>query len=650
MRRSIFVTTLALAGLAAPAAADPSGGVDTALFRQSYDTGGVFTLEGARLMPVRDLSWKVLTTYAQSPLDVAVPGIGAMAGDANPDSVLDYLVTIDMAFGLTVRERLEIGLDVGAYRTTTGEGYGVRGLYVPGAPSTSTGVQALRPLSNIDPSGGFAADGLAGPLDVRVGAKVGLIAGKNLALSIVGTASLPFGEDQMLLGDKSYVFEPRIALDYRLDLVHATRLVINAGARFRERTVLEAWDSLNGAMSAADAKAFLDVGSEGIVGVGGVYELAPRALIGLEGVALIPLPAGASFGSCRTYNGKRCSELKTNSDPALSDYWGDADRGDLTVMATIGLMLRLNPHVTATLQTGGGFIGARADDFRIGLGVVWSPQPAGVGEVGRGDRDKDGIPDIADACAEEAEDRDGFQDDDGCPDLDNDSDGIADANDACVDEPEDRDGFQDDDGCPEGDNDADGIPDARDRCPDQKEDGDGFQDDDGCPDDDNDGDGFADLTDKCPNEPETVNGIEDDDGCPDSRGTGPEERQDRIDLRGGTIDFAGRGATLTAASKVLLQQVARLIKDRNLVIRVEVHVALGTKATGAGAIAAQKRRDKDLAARRAAAVISVLTAEGAAQNQVQGVGVGSDRPLSGTVSTDAANDRVDFIKAQQRTP
>ena|GEM_PF-5784673 len=100
-------------------------------------------------------------------------------------------------------------------------------------------------------------------------------------------------------------------------------------------------------------------------------------------------------------------------------------------------------------------------------------------------------------------------------DADTDGDGIADRLDKCPNEAEDRDGFQDDDGCPDPDNDGDGIADAVDKCPNDAEDKDGFQDDDGCPDPDNDGDGIADAVDKCPNEPETVNGIDDQDGCPD---------------------------------------------------------------------------------------------------------------------------------------
>jgi tetratricopeptide (TPR) repeat protein len=99
--------------------------------------------------------------------------------------------------------------------------------------------------------------------------------------------------------------------------------------------------------------------------------------------------------------------------------------------------------------------------------------------------------------------------------LDTDHDGVSDAVDRCPTEPENRDGFQDDDGCPEPDGDRDGIADAIDKCPGEAEDRDGFQDDDGCPDPDNDRDGIADAADKCPDEPEVVNGLDDEDGCPD---------------------------------------------------------------------------------------------------------------------------------------
>ena len=65
------------------------------------------------------------------------------------------------------------------------------------------------------------------------------------------------------------------------------------------------------------------------------------------------------------------------------------------------------------------------------------------------DRDGDGIPDNLDKCPDDPEDKDGFEDEDGCPDPDNDKDGIPDSADACPNEPETVNGFQDEDGCPD---------------------------------------------------------------------------------------------------------------------------------------------------------------------------------------------------------
>jgi OmpA-OmpF porin, OOP family len=100
----------------------------------------------------------------------------------------------------------------------------------------------------------------------------------------------------------------------------------------------------------------------------------------------------------------------------------------------------------------------------------------------RVDSDNDGIPDDVDQCPDMPEDKDGFQDEDGCPDFDNDNDGIYDSQDQCPNDPEDFDGFEDSDGCPDLDNDHDGIPDKLDKCPNTPEDIDGYQDEDGCPD------------------------------------------------------------------------------------------------------------------------------------------------------------------------
>jgi MYXO-CTERM domain-containing protein len=132
------------------------------------------------------------------------------------------------------------------------------------------------------------------------------------------------------------------------------------------------------------------------------------------------------------------------------------------------------------------------------------------------DTDGDGLLDSVDACPEEPEDFDGWQDEDGCPDTDNDGDGIRDVDDRCPLVKEDPDGFEDLDGCPDDDNDADGIFDTVDECPLVPEVFNGVDDEDGCPEDDQDGDGLYDVIDQCPTNPEDFDNFEDEDGCPDT--------------------------------------------------------------------------------------------------------------------------------------
>ena len=137
------------------------------------------------------------------------------------------------------------------------------------------------------------------------------------------------------------------------------------------------------------------------------------------------------------------------------------------------------------------------------------------------DNDGDTIQDGADKCPAQAEDMDGFEDMDGCAEADNDKDGILDDQDACRNEPETKNGFKDQDGCPdEPDTDGDGVPDIKDQCKNEVEDTDGFQDEDGCPDPDNDNDGIPDNQDECIDEPESMDGVTDEDGCPEGQAPG----------------------------------------------------------------------------------------------------------------------------------
>ncbi len=169
-------------------------------------------------------------------------------------------------------------------------------------------------------------------------------------------------------------------------------------------------------------------------------------------------------------------------------------------------------HVEAGMGTG-LFNGYGSPDFRTYGGVRYVFE--------RNDKDGDGIEDDVDACPEEAEDKDQFQDSDGCPDNDNDDDGLPDNGDACPMEPEDIDGFEDGDGCPEVDNDKDGTLDDKDRCPTEP----GPEQNQGCPISDRDEDGIKDAEDACPDE----KGPPDRQGCPfkDRDQDGVEDKQDK---------------------------------------------------------------------------------------------------------------------------
>jgi len=150
---------------------------------------------------------------------------------------------------------------------------------------------------------------------------------------------------------------------------------------------------------------------------------------------------------------------------------------------------------------------------------------------------------------------------------DSDGDGIPDDVDKCPNEPEDKDGFEDADGCPDPDNDGDGIADTIDKCPNEPEDKDGFEDTDGCPDPDNDKDGILDVNDKCPNDAETRNGYEDEDGCPDEIPTSLK----RITGVVAGIEFKPNTAALTPGATKVLDRAVKVLKGFPRV-RIEIGV------------------------------------------------------------------------------
>jgi outer membrane protein OmpA-like peptidoglycan-associated protein len=245
-----------------------------------------------------------------------------------------------------------------------------------------------------------------------------------------------------------------------------------------------------------------------------------------------------------------------------------------------------------------------------------------------GDRDGDGIADDKDECPERPEDKDGYEDADGCPEKDNDSDGLVDRVDECPDKPEDRDDFEDQDGCPDEDNDKDKLADKVDQCPDKAEDPDGNADDDGCPDCDDDGDGVLecpDALDKCPGQKG---------GPPDGCGR-VVVTDKKIEIKE-TIFFETGRATIKPVSYPLLDEVAKALEDNpSIRIRVEGH----TDSQG------KDRYNLKLSRARAASVRKYLAGRGIAKRRMVSQGYGETRPIADnrTAEGRAENRRVEFV-------
>ncbi len=469
--------------------------------------------------------------------------------------------------------------------------------------------------------------------DLRIIPKVRLpiepekLGGLGVALAV--PVYVPIGDTQSFNSDGEIRAEPRLIVDWR----HPVGLAISANVGYQLRPETTA----------------SNIVTDDVLRYGVGFE-APT---GLENFQII----GSFFGNVPTA-GDLSSELQNRSNP---------------MEALGGLQFKLPANFVLNAGAGAG--------LSSGVGSPRFRAFASIGYVPRGpkDRDGDGVLDADDGCPDDPEDKDGFEDADGCPDLDNDTDGVLDTEDGCPDTPEDEDGFEDEDGCPDKDNDqdgildtedkcpdtpgvaekqgcplndkdADGIEDAQDLCPEQPEDKDGFEDDDGCPDPDNDQDGvldendgcpqdpedkdgfedadgcpdpdndedgIPDTEDKCPNEAETYNGNKDDDGCPDGKQTVVITKTDIKILQ--KVYFESGKDTIQSRSYRLLDTVATVLNKNPQVtkVRVEGH----TDDVG------DEEDNLDLSRRRAAAVRNYLIEKGVDAERLESEGYGESKPL-----------------------
>ncbi|MEM1348655.1 MAG: OmpA family protein [Myxococcota bacterium] len=320
-----------------------------------------------------------------------------------------------------------------------------------------------------------------------------------------------------------------------------------------------------------------------------------------------------------------------NLAPASEEVFAGIQDGEVHTEGRVALRYKLSERWTLTAGLGSGFsrgIGSPNIRAIIGVGGYWVTG----GEWGY-DYDGDGIYGKRDACPNEAEDYDGFEDFDGCPDLDNDRDGVPDKFDECNNTPDEVDVKNN--GCPDDDLDGDGIPNKYDQCPEDPEDRDRFEDSDGCPDLDNDGDGLTDREDECPNEPETKNAHLDEDGCPDD----PDEKvvfsKNKLIITE-PVYFATGKAKILNQSKPILDEVASVLEDNAQIdlLRIEGH----TDSRGRDA------SNLRLSQERASAVRAYLIDQGIDKDRLEAVGYGETQPIADNETDEgrAKNRRVEF--------
>ncbi len=556
---------------------------DMQLWRPAIDSRGYVTINSSRTMGHLDFSLGLVGTWAFQPLQMqldagqAYPATGMPVANTRTFSV-DHLVTPQLMFALGLFKYLEVAL-------------GIPVGIVIGQRQLCTG--------NTDQCMGYSNAGTVDQLhyskvmvgDIPIHIKGRIIDpaaswSHRFGLGALFSVYFPIAQwagdsaSRMFLAEANVTLRPQLIVEREWDEARRFRTAINVGAlvRFGSQT-------------------FTDVGKSVAIGANNVCypddslnSTAAQCGTGLS----------RSVGTQITYGlGLAGGVVKDRLD-LLAEIYGYADvTGNakaFPVEALGALKVYLAQNSFLMFGAGAGIVGNGGDQtgsprVRAFIGFVFEPRI--------GDRDGDGIRDNVDQCPDQPEDMDGFQDEDGCPDLDNDGDGIPDSKDKCPnvkgtwehegcpaegdrdgdgipdsqdkcpDDPEDIDGFEDDDGCPELDNDQDGIPDNLDKCPNEPEDKDGFEDADGCPDLDNDKDGIPDKLDKCPNEPETYNGVEDEDGCPDAEKGRVMRTKGKIMILDKVYFDTGK-ATIKPVSFGILDAVFALLKNSKDIELVEI--------------------------------------------------------------------------------
>jgi OmpA-OmpF porin, OOP family len=439
------------------------------LFRPAVDSKGYFTVNASQVLGHLDFSIGLIGTYARRTLELEGNGAGFTVND---------FITAQVQAALGLFKWVELGVSLPVHIMFGGR------------------QPPYRPMdSNLNNDLSFGAQ-FVGDFGIHPKVRFLNTSRHPVGLALLTSVYVQSGKSTQFLGEGNVSLRPELILDKEFGFARRFRMSLNVGALIR-----------------FDKNTFTD---NGTILPGDNCQPQPLGVCGTG--------QSRSLGTQLTYGLGLSGAVVPGKLDLLLEIFGYSD-----------LTGSSNAYPLEWLAGGKVYLASKSY-FQFGAGTGIIPNQTGsplprvfigfIFEPAIGDRDADGVKDDVDKCPDDPEDRDDFEDEDGCPDPDNDRDRILDKDDKCPNEPENRNGFEDDDGCPDHldtDRDGDRIPDRVDKCIDDPEDYDNFEDADGCPDPDNDKDRILDIDDLCPNDPEDYDGFDDRDGCPD-----PDNDKDRI--------------------------------------------------------------------------------------------------------------------------
>jgi OmpA-OmpF porin, OOP family len=312
--------------------------------------------------------------YAQDPTSVR-GGAGSVI--SRP---IEHQIGADLVAGLGIGNRAAVGVDIPGF------------LWQDGASA----LPATIVTGGAVPRAGLGDIALDGKATIVSNDRQGATLGPGLAA--VASLTLPTGDRRSFSGDGSVTSSLALHAAYALGIAE-----LRATLGYSLRTARRIWPSAAGGLGFGDELPW----SAGLV-------LRPKALAptldaddrqAWELAAHGWLPAGpvAPFGL-----GGSGASLLSPALVAVSDRVTLGRDRDAYVVS--GVDVGLDTAVGVPV-------------FRAILALGWAPR--------KHDRDDDGVPDDLDECPDLPEDRDGIQDNDGCPEDDADGDEIPDTVDAC---------------------------------------------------------------------------------------------------------------------------------------------------------------------------------------------------------------------------